>query len=419
VKFGPGPRPPALKPRECIEGERTIESLVSFSLKQTCPDTGARAGELTTPHGVVPTPVFVPVGSQATVKALTPDDLKALEITMVMANTYHLYLRPGIEVIEGGGGLHEFMAWPGPLMTDSGGYQIFSLARLRRLNDQGVTFRSHIDGSQHLITPELAVRFQESLGADIIMVLDECPPLTESLEGVEVATERTHCWAERCLKAKTRRDQAMFAIVQGGLFPELRRRSARFLSSLDFSGYAIGGLSLGEPGELTDDMVSETVALLPEAKPRHLMGVGSPQDIVNGVSRGIDIFDSALPTQVARKGALFTRQGRLNIRNARYRREDGPFDPGCGCYACRNFSAAYLHHLFRSRELLAYRLATIHNLYFMTDLMKTIRESILDGSFSSFRDDFLARYRPTDDKVRLVQREKWLRARSRKGAGRE
>jgi queuine tRNA-ribosyltransferase len=392
---------------------------VSFSLKQTCPESGARAGELVTPHGVVPTPVFVPVGSQATVKALTPDDLGTLGITMVMANTYHLYLRPGIEVIERAGGLHKFMVWPGALMTDSGGYQIFSLARLRKLSDQGVTFRSHIDGSQHLITPELAIQFQEALGADIIMVLDECPPHTETLEGVETATERTHRWAERCLKAKTRRDQALFAIVQGGLFPELRRKSARFLSSLGFSGYAIGGLSLGEPGALTNDMVTEVVALLPEAKPRHLMGVGSPEDIVNGVSRGIDIFDSALPTQVARKGALFTRRGRFNIRNAGYSRKDGPFDPGCGCYTCRNFSAAYLHHLFRSQELLAYRLATIHNLYFMTDLMKVIREAILSGSFSSFKDDFLAHYRPTDDEVRLAQRERWLAAQSRKGTNQE
>ena len=361
----------------------------------------------------------MPVGSQATVKALTPDDLKALGITVVMANTYHLYLRPGIEVIEEGGGLHRFMAWPGALMTDSGGYQIFSLARLRRLNDQGVTFRSHIDGSQHLITPELAIQFQESLGADIIMVLDECPPHTETLKGVEEATERTHRWAERCLEAKTRRDQALFAIVQGGLFPELRRKSARFLSALGFSGYAIGGLSLGEPGALTNDMVTEVVALLPEGKPRHLMGVGSPEDIVAGVSRGIDIFDSALPTQVARKGALFTRQGRFNIRNSGYRRKEGPFDPDCGCYTCRNFSAAYLHHLFRSQELLAYRLATIHNLYFMTDLMRMIREAILSGSFGSFRDDFLAHYRPTDDEVRRAQRERWLEAQSRKGTGRE
>jgi queuine tRNA-ribosyltransferase len=349
---------------------------------------------------------------------VTPDDLKSLDITMVMANTYHLYLRPGLEVIEKAGGLHRFMAWDRALMTDSGGYQIFSLAKLRKLSDQGVTFRSHIDGSQHLITPELAIQFQESLGADIILVLDECPALTETMAKVEQATNRTHRWAERCLKTKTRDDQALFAIVQGGLSPELRRKSARFLSSLDFSGYAIGGLSLGEPKALTKTIVTETVALLPEDKPRHLMGVGSPEDIIEGVDRGIDIFDSALPTQVARKGALFTRQGRANIRNAGYSQKEGPFDPDCDCYTCRNFSAAYLHHLFRSRELLAYRLATIHNLHFMTRLMKTIRETILSGDFISFRDNFLAGYQPTDDEVRSIQREKWLKAQNLKGTGR-
>jgi queuine tRNA-ribosyltransferase len=355
------------------------------------------------------------VASQATVKALAPDDLMGLGIAMVMANTYHLYLRPGIPVIEKAGGLHKFMAWDRALMTDSGGYQIFSLAKLRKLSNEGVTFRSHIDGSQHLITPELAINFQESLGADIITVLDECPAHTETLERVREAMERTHQWAERCLKTKTRDDQALFAIVQGGLSPELRRKSASFLNSLDFSGYAIGGLSLGEPKALTNALVTETVALLPESKARHLMGAGSPEDIVEGVSRGIDIFDSALPTQVARKGALFTRQGRYNIRNSGYSQNEGAFDPDCNCYTCRSFSAAYLHHLFRSQELLAYRLATIHNLHFMTSLMKMIREAILSGNFNSFKDDFLAHYQPTDDEVRLIQWERWLKAQSRKG----
>lgn len=382
---------------------------------QTCPATGARTGKLVTPHGTVLTPVFLPVASQATVKALAPDDLEELRVAMVMANTYHLYLRPGIPVIEKAGGLHKFMAWDSALMTDSGGYQIFSLAKLRKLSDQGVTFRSHIDGSQHLITPELAIKFQESLGADITTVLDECSAHTETLERAREAMERTHKWAERCLKTKTRDDQALFAIVQGGLIPELRRKSASFLTSLDFSGYAIGGLSLGEPKELTNALVTETVARLPESKPRHLMGAGSPEDIVEGVSRGIDIFDSALPTQVARKGALFTRRGRFNIRNSCYCQEDAAFDPDCNCYTCRNFSAAYLHHLFRSQELLAYRLATIHNLYFMSNLMKMIRAAILSDNFNSFKDDFLAHYQPTNDEVRLIQRERWLKAQSRKG----
>jgi len=363
----------------------------------------------------VPTPVFIPVGSQATVKAVAPDDLEGLDIKLLMANTYHLYLRPGIETIEKLGGLHKFMDWDRALITDSGGYQIFSLAKLRRINDEGVIFRSHIDGSEHLITPELAVRFQESLGADIIMVLDECPSHTETLEKVEAAMERTHRWAERCQRAQSRSDQVLFAIVQGGLSPELRRRSAGFLVPLDFAGYAIGGLSLGEAKTQTQAILEETVALLPERKPRYLMGVGSPEDIVAGVAGGIDVFDSALPTRVARKGALFTRQGRRNIRNAAYSRQEGPFDPDCNCYTCRHFSAAYLHHLFKCQELLAYRLATIHNLHFMADLMKTIRGAILDGAFDAFRNEFLAGYQPVDDEVRLSQREKWLEARNRKG----
>ena len=392
---------------------------LSFRIARTCATTGARAGELVTLHGLVPTPVFVPVGSQATVKAVAPDDLESLGITAVMANTYHLYLRPGIEVVAKSGGLHNFMAWPRTLITDSGGYQIFSLAQLRQLNNEGVTFRSHLDGSQHLITPELAIRFQESLGADIIMVLDECPAHDESRERVREATTRTHRWAERCLTAKTRDDQALFAIVQGGLFPELRRKSASFLASLEFSGYAIGGLSLGEPKALTNAMVEEAVAWLPESRPRHLLGVGSPEDIIEGIARGIDIFDSALPTQVARKGALFTWQGRCNIRNSGYGEQGGSFDSDCACYTCRHFSAAYLHHLFAARELLAYRLATIHNLYFMTRLMKLAREAILNNTFNSFRDNFLAHYQPTDDEARLIQREKWLKAQSRKRVGQE
>ena len=394
------------------KGYRAISNNI-FRLIQSCPYSGARAGELVTPHGIVPTPVFSPVGSQATVKTMTPEELKSLGITVVMANTYHLYLRPGIRVIEAMGGLHRFMDWDRAVITDSGGYQIFSLAGLRDISDEGVTFRSHIDGSQHLITPELAIQFQESLGADIIMVLDECPPYTDALERVEEAMERTHKWAERCQRAQARHDQALFAIVQGGLFSELRRRSASFLASLGFAGYAIGGLSLGEPKAQTQAVVEETAALLPTDKPRHLMGVGSPEDIVEGVARGIDIFDSALPTQVARKGALFTWQGRVNIRNAIYSKMGDPIDPDCACYTCRHFSAAYLQHLFRCQELLVYRLATIHNLSFMSELMRKIREAIIGGTFAAFRDRFLADYRTTNEQVRLEQKKKWLEARSR------
>lgn len=383
-----------------------------FNLIQTCPDSKARAGELVTPHGNVPTPVFLPVGSQATVKTLTPEELKEIGIPMVLANTYHLYLRPGIGVIEKMGGLHKFMAWDRPILTDSGGYQIFSLAALRRVSDEGVLFRSHIDGSQHFITPELIIQLQETLGTDIMMVLDECPAHDDSLEKVQTATTRTHHWAERCQRAQRRSDQALYAIVQGGVFPELRHQSAKYLTSLDFAGYAIGGLSIGEPKEMTLAMIEETVALLPETKPRYLMGVGSPEDIIAGVARGIDMFDSVLPTRVARNGALFTWQGRHNISNAVYRQMDQPFAPGCDCYTCRTFSAAYLHHLFSCDELLGYRLATIHNLHFIHNLMQKIRNAILNGSFISFQENFRASYQPTNEQTRLAQKQKWLKSRN-------
>ena len=385
----------------------------TFHWIQTCPDSKARAGELTTPHGVVPTPVLLPVGSQGTVKTLTPGEVKTIGFRMVLANTYHLYLRPGIPAIEKVGGLHKFMGWDGAILTDSGGYQIFSLARLCEISDDGAVFRSHIDGSQHLLTPELVIQLQESLGADIIMVLDECPAFDDSFEKVQEALRRTHKWAERCLTAHKRKDQALYAIVQGGVFPELRQESAEFLTSLGFAGYAIGGLSIGEPKKVTLDITGKTAALLPEDKPRYLMGVGSPEDIVEGVASGIDIFDSALPTRVARHGALFTRLGRTNIQNAAYAEMDVPVDPDCNCYTCRTFSAAYLHHLFKCEELLGLRLATIHNLTFICNLMQKIRGAILDGTFNSFKDSFLASYRPTDEQTRLHQKQKWSKSRSR------
>ena len=383
-----------------------------FGLIQTCPDSKARAGELITPHGRVPTPVFLPVGSQATVKTLTPEELKDIGIAIVLANTYHLYLRPGISVIEKMGGLHKFMAWDRAILTDSGGYQVFSLSSLRQVSDEGIIFRSHIDGSQHHITPESIIQFQETLGADIIMVLDECPAHDDSLEKVQMAMSRTHQWAERCQKCQKRNDQALYAIVQGGIFSQLRRQSAEYLTRLDFPGYAIGGLSLGEPKRVTLAMVEETVALLPVNKPRYLMGVGSPEDIIESVARGVDMFDSALPTRVARNGALFTGQGRHNIRNTAYSQMEEPIVPGCDCYTCRTFSAAYLHHLFNCDELLAYRLATIHNLSFINSLMHKIRSAIINGTFSSFRDNFLASYQPTDEQTRLNQKQKWLKSRT-------
>jgi len=359
----------------------------------------------------VATPVFMPVGSQASVKTLTPEEIRDTGFGMVLANTYHLYLRPGIEVIEKMGGLHRFMAWDGSLLTDSGGFQIFSLAPLCRISDDGVTFRSHIDGSEHFITPELAVGYQESLGSDVSMVLDVCPAYGESREKVVQAVGMTHRWAERCLVAHSRRDQLLFAIVQGGAFPELREQSADFLTSLDFPGYAIGGLSVGEPKEIMLKMTGETASMLPVDKPRYLMGVGSPEDIVECVARGIDMFDCVMPTRVARNGALFTGQGRRNIRNAAFGRMEEAIDPDCDCYTCRTFSSAYLSHLFRSEELLAYRLATLHNLRFMHNLTRKIRNAILEGAFEAFRTDFLARYKPTDEPTRFEQKQKWLRKR--------
>jgi queuine tRNA-ribosyltransferase len=388
-----------------------INNSNNFRLIQTCSHSKARAGELITPHGLVPTPVFLPVGSQAAVKTLTPDDIKDIGFSMVLSNTYHLYLRPGIAVIEKMGGLHKFMAWDRAILTDSGGYQIFSLSSLRKVDDDGVTFRSHIDGSQHLITPELIIQFQEALGADIIMVLDECPAHDAGFEKVQRAVNRTYQWAERCQRAQKRRDQALYAIVQGGVFPELRQQSAEHLTSLGFSGYAIGGLSLGEPKRVTLAMTEVTVALLPEDKPRYLMGVGSPEDLLEGIAGGIDLFDSALPTRVARNGAFFTHRGRVNIRNAGYSRMEQPVDPDCDCYTCRTFSAAYLHHLFSCDELLAYRLATIHNLNFINNLMSKARSAILNGTFASFKDNFLAGYQPTNEQIRLDQKQKWLKSR--------
>jgi len=386
-----------------------------FNLLKTSAQTKARAGELATPHGRVPTPVFLPVGSQGAVKTLTPDEVKDIGFEMLLANTYHLYLRPGIGVIERAGGLHNFMGWDRAILTDSGGYQVFSLSPLRQVSDDGVTFRSHIDGSRHHITPELAIAYQESLGADIIMALDECPAHDDVPQKVKIATERTHKWAERCLKAQRRPDQALYAIVQGGMDAELRQESARRLTALDFPGYAIGGLSLGEPKETTLSMIEETIACLPENKPRYLMGVGSPEDIVEGVARGVDIFDSALPTRVARNGALFSWEGRQNITNAAYKDREEPIVAGCNCYTCRNFSAAYLRHLFNSGELLAYRLATIHNLHFIAELVRKIRGAIIDGTFLKFKNEFLGNYRPADEPTRLAQKRKWLN--SRKGGG--
>jgi queuine tRNA-ribosyltransferase len=350
----------------------------------------------------------MPVGSQATVKGLSPLQLKEIDIRMILANNYHLYLRPGIEIIRKLGGLHKFMDWDRVILTDSGGFQVFSLSRLCKIQEEGVKFQSHIDGSEHFISPELAIEFQEGLGADVIMALDVCPSFQDKPEQVKEATQRTHRWAERCLKAQKRSDQALFGIVQGGFNADWRSESVAVLSSLDFPGYALGGLSLGEPREQTQGMIAMTAPFLPENKPRYLMGVGSPEDVLFGVEQGIDMFDSVLPTRVARNGGLYTSKGRINIRNSHWKECEQAVDPDCTCYACTHFPSAYLHHLFRTEELLAYTLATLHNLSFMHNFMKQVRQSISQGFFNSFKEDFLAGYRSSDEQIRIAQKQKWL-----------
>ena len=368
------------------------ETTFEFRILAHCSQTGARAGVIRTPHGEIPTPAFAPVGTQGTVKTVAPRELKELGASLILANTHHLYLRPGPETIARLGGLHRFMGWPGPLMTDSGGFQIFSLENLRAIDEEGVRFRSHLDGSEHLLTPEKVVEIQEHLGADIIMPLDECTPYPSDHGHNRRALARTHRWAERCRAAQTRSDQALFGIVQGGAFADLRRESARFLASLDFPGYAIGGLSVGEPKALMHQMLEVTVPLLPEEKPRHLLGVGSPEDFFEGVARGVDIFDCVLPTRMARNGAVFTRRGRLNLRNAQYTEDPSPIEEGCGCYTCQHFSRAYLRHLVKAKEILGLHLTTLHNLHVVLSLMREIREAIFDGRFVELRDAFLAEW---------------------------
>ena len=378
---------------------------IDFTLLRTDSHSRARLGRITTPHGEIATPVFAPVGTQATVKALDPRDLHELGAELILGNTYHLYLRPGSDLVAEMGGLHSFMGWDGPILTDSGGFQVFSLSGNRRVSDEGVEFRSHIDGSRHLFTPEMVVRTQEQLGADIIMGLDECAEPGDRAYN-EQALARTHAWAERCLRAQRRSDQALFGIVQGGIFPDLRRHSAEFLTDLDFPGYAIGGLSVGESKEDMAAMLDITTPLLPEDKPRYLMGVGAPEDLVAGVARGVDMFDCVLPTRLARNAALFTRTGRINMRNARFARDGEPIEIGCQCYTCRNFTRAYLRHLFKAGELLASRLATIHNVHFLLDLMRDIREAIAGGSFQSFSDEFLRNYPVIPHSARAANRAK-------------
>jgi queuine tRNA-ribosyltransferase len=362
-----------------------------FSFDLLAAHHAARAGVFHTPHGDLLTPVFAPVGTQATVKAVTPAQLKGTGATLVLSNTYHLYLRPGADLVAEMGGLHQFMQWPDPMLTDSGGFQVFSLSDTRKVDAEGVTFKSHIDGSTHRFTPESSIAIQEQLGADIIMAFDECA-VPDDLAYIRKAMDRTHAWVERCVAAKTRPDQALFGIVQGGVFPDLRAQSARFIASLDLPGCAIGGLSVGETKQQMHEMLEVVNPLLPANKPRYLMGVGAPEDLINGIARGVDIFDCVLPTRLARHNAAFTRTGRINLMNAAFARDPRPIDETCQCYTCRTFTRAYLRHLIVAKEILASTLVSIHNIQFLVSLVQRARQAILDQRFDLFAQEFLATY---------------------------
>jgi queuine tRNA-ribosyltransferase len=372
--------------------------MFSFAVEGRC--GRARAAHLLTPHGEVPTPAFMPVGTVGAVKAVTRRDLEELGARILLANTYHLMLRPGDALVAELGGLHGFAGWQGPYLTDSGGYQVFSLAALREVAEEGVHFRSHLDGSSHLLSPERSIQVQMNLGADLVMAFDECPPFPAPRAVVEAATQRTTRWAERSREAHRRDDQWLFGIVQGGIFPELRATSAAALVALDFPGYAVGGLSVGEPKPDRDRVLEQLDPLLPEDRPRYLMGVGTPDDLVEAVARGIDLFDCVLPTRNARNGQLFTSTGRLSIRNARFRSDPSPPDPACRCYTCRSTSRAYLRHLHMSGEMAAATLMTIHNLAHYLDTLAQVRQSILLGRFELLRQERLRRLVAPGDSAR-------------------
>ncbi|MBC7872033.1 MAG: tRNA guanosine(34) transglycosylase Tgt [Chitinophagaceae bacterium] len=365
---------------------------MTFTFELLATDGKARAGIFHTPHGSIPTPVFSPVGTLATVKAIPPRDLHEMGASLVLANTYHLHLRPGDEIIRDLGGLHRFMAWPGPILTDSGGFQVFSLTEINKIDDDGVTFRNHINGSKLRFTPEVSMRIQENLGADIIMCFDQCPIPTDRTI-VEQAVRRTHDWATLCRQAHPDDGvQALFGIVQGGIFPDLREQSATFLQTLGFPGYAIGGLAVGETKQAMYDTLDITLPALPDDKPRYLMGVGEADDLAQAVLRGVDIFDCVMPTRVARHGAALTPDGRINLSNLVYARDDSPLQPDCTCYCCQNFSKAYLRHLVRSKELLAHYLLSLHNIHFLIQHMQQMRSAIVEGKLQAYVDSFLQRY---------------------------
>ncbi len=366
--------------------------MFEYNVTHESKETDARIGLLTTPHGDIETPVFMPVGTQATVKALTPDQVRECGAQIVLANTYHLFLRPGEDIVKEAGGLHKFMAWDKPILTDSGGFQVFSLGAMRKLTEEGALFQSHIDGSKHMITPERAIAIEEALGADIIMAFDECSPYPAEKSVVENAMHRTHRWLKRCKDAKTREDQALFGIVQGGGYTDLRKISANEVASFDLPGNAIGGLSVGEPKDVMYGMLDVVTPVLPKTKPRYLMGVGTPDCLIEGVIRGVDMFDCVLQTRIARNGSALTSSGQLTIRNAQYTRDYEKLDEQCDCYVCKNFSKAYLRHLINVNEILACTLLSIHNIAYTINLMERMKKAIRDGTLLSLRQEILSVY---------------------------
>lgn len=366
--------------------------MFKYELLHECKQTGARRGRIHTPHGIIETPTFMPVGTLATVKTLTKEELDQLGAEIILANTYHLWLRPGMDVIQAAGGVHNFMNWHKPMLTDSGGFQVFSLGHMRKIEEEGVHFRSHISGEKLFLSPEKAIELQNTIGADIIMSFDECPPMPATYEYVKKSLERTSRWAERGLNAHARKDQALFGIIQGGEFHDLRKQSARDLMSLDFPGYSIGGLSVGEPKEIMYDVLDHLTPILPKDKPRYLMGVGSPDSLLEGVLRGVDMFDCVLPTRIGRNGTAMTSKGRLVVRNAKYAKDFMPIDDECSCYTCKNYTRAYIRHLIHCDEVLGLKLVSLHNVHFLVHLMENVRTAIEHNRFGDFKAEFFEKY---------------------------
>jgi queuine tRNA-ribosyltransferase len=370
-----------------------MSAAVTYELIKTCKQSGARLGMVHTPHGSFETPVFMPVGTLATVKTMSPEELKEIGAGIILSNTYHLWLRPGHDIVKEAGGLHKFMNWDRAILTDSGGFQVFSLSDLREITEEGVNFRNHMSGEKLFLSPEGAMEIQNALGSDIMMAFDECPPYPAEFDYMKKSVERTSRWAERCLQAHARpQDQALFGIVQGGEYEELRKQSAQDLVSLDLPGYAVGGLSVGEPKDVMNRVLEFTTPWLPDNKPRYLMGVGSPDSLIDGAIRGIDMFDCVLPTRIARNGTCMTSTGRLVVRNAKYSRDFGPLDPNCDCHVCQNYSRAYIRHLVKANETFGFRLTSYHNLYFLIKLMENVREAIRQDRLIDFRNEFFEQY---------------------------